>query len=164
MKIRNGYVSNSSSSSFLISKENIDKIPGRFSYVKLDNEIIEAIKNNFVDWEGKKLDLSGSDEWYLTQFISDSFEEYSEISKIGVYFMSGGHGGPYGDDNEYYILKKDTWGDDEIVVPIEIITEKNCPDICNGTNLKKTILNILKKKSISNDDKITMIKNLLNEW
>lgn len=86
MKIRKGFVSNSSSSSFIIKKE------------KLTEEQIEKIKNHIVVVREKKkffdmlLDCDESDAWKIEensfsvsgQTWMDNFDMHYFLSKIGV--------------------------------------------------------------------------------
>lgn len=91
MKIRNGFVSNSSSSSFLVT----GKQPKQVDFVELKKDQIEAIVKA---GEVEKFKWDGKEPVYLTQFISDcgGYEEFEEDKKCKKYnFCNGGHGGPY---------------------------------------------------------------------
>ena len=85
MKIRNGYVSNSSSSSFLI-KKNYDTI----SCLKLTPQQIHLLKEDYPQ-------IDQTEEIYLTEYLYD-FE--IEATDIICCYDQGGHFGPYCE--EYY--------------------------------------------------------------
>ena len=78
MKYRNGYVSNSSSSSFLVPKEP----GGSINSIRLPREIWEAISRNHVEWNGERYDMSSSSEWWLTEMVSDCRDEFKELSDM----------------------------------------------------------------------------------
>jgi hypothetical protein len=107
MKIRNGYVSNSSSSSFIIfnSKE---LIPDGVEYVELDEE--QKIRL----WKETKRSFGLRDHVYLTEFVSDGRDEYSDLYDLSekyvyVYtYHEGGHGYPY-DEEQYDKLGNNVW-------------------------------------------------------
>jgi hypothetical protein len=134
MKVRTGFVSNSSSSSFiLVNPKNIDEIDKEFSTIALSKREIKKIKewlikevNNSIEFwkddkvykkqEEKKLkrieSLSENDDIYVTNFVSDSSDQYGKIflKKESIEYMSGGHGIPY-DENWLICLNPDE--DDE---------------------------------------------------
>ena len=92
MKTRAGYVSNSSSSSFLVPKEP----SGRIGSIRLPREIWEAISRNHVEWNGEKHDMSSSNEWWLTEMVSDCRDEFNELSSMkGSFAYLDGHDMPY---------------------------------------------------------------------
>jgi len=81
MKCRVGFVSNSSSSSFIVIGKEPEK---NITYVKLEKEMArKIIKNLKIDWDGKK-------DVYLTGFIDEcypvdeSWEEYLSCSCVYV--------------------------------------------------------------------------------
>lgn len=101
MKIRSNYVSNSSSSSFIVSQDLTDK---GIACIKLSKEQLELI-NGFETINGK-ICFDLTKDFYLTQFISDCEDEkYNIINNIEhVVYMSGSLGEePYDEDyfNEY---------------------------------------------------------------
>lgn len=80
MKIRQGFVSNSSSSSFIISdKKNIEKT----------KEIINHTYDDYYEFEGK----------LYTSLISDGSDIFSEISELSSEDIDGGHTYPYDEEN-----------------------------------------------------------------
>ena len=125
MKIRSGFVSNSSSSSFLIvNPKNLEKlIENNISFNKLDKEQIERVKKwltqsteyHMNKWKNDEessiydeyyeksilLDyIKPEDDVYVTSFISDSCDEHYEVGhKIGIEYMDGGHGIPYSEED-----------------------------------------------------------------
>ena len=79
MKVRNGFVSNSSSSSFIISGDNIKKA----------QELIDA-KGGYDYYE-----LDGK---LYTSFISDCDDFYNKMSELTDETIEGSHGSPYDED------------------------------------------------------------------
>ena len=117
MKTRQGYVSNSSSSSFLIPNINGSCDRMRINTyavpcVKLPEEIWKAIERNHVDWDGKKFEMSSvSNEWWLTTMVSDCLDCYSEVAGApGALPYLEGQDSPYGyydeDGEKNYIVFK----------------------------------------------------------
>lgn len=96
MKLRNGFVSNSSSSSFIVNdltfltKNNIN-------YIKLTPIQIELIAVDIPE-----ILTFGSDLW-LSQYVSDGGDEHwqlgcndIEVDGESIEYMEGNHGYPYG--------------------------------------------------------------------
>jgi hypothetical protein len=100
MKIRTGFVSNSSSSSFIV----IGKEPTGCMYVKLNPKQVEAIINHIKTREYDKRDVkcSPTDGVFLTQFLSDCDDAWLDIQREyhSYEYCPGGHDGPY--DDEYF--------------------------------------------------------------
>lgn len=80
MKIRSGFVSNSSSSSFIISGDNIEKA----------KDIINKMQN---------ADYYELDGYLYTSFISDGYDAYSELNDMCSDCIDGGHNYPYDEEN-----------------------------------------------------------------
>ena len=116
MKIRIGYVSNSSSSSFLCSK---DVSHLGIDCIKLSREQIIAM-GAICNWDGEVIHkLDPDKEYYVTEYVSDCMDKYYALKESEAYiceYDNGGHGGPYDEEmyNEYntafssvYIRKSD---------------------------------------------------------
>jgi hypothetical protein len=107
MKIRYGFVSNSSSSSFIVFNDK-SIIPQGIEYVKLNKkQKIKLIEECFIN--------SIDDDIYLTEFISDSCDAWNklyecedEVIKNVKEYHSGGHGGPY-DEERYDEIGENVW-------------------------------------------------------
>lgn len=162
MKIRNGYVSNSSSSSFLVPVE----IKGRISSIKLPKEIWKAIEKNHVEWNGEKFDMSSSDEWWLTELISDCEEQYDTISKIehAIPYLEG-NDEPYGcydedGDKNYIKFKKD--GQNFYVLTTDFINERGGDDIPDSITLRDAAQKIFNTKSFNKTQKLNALRFLFN--
>jgi len=127
MKNRLGFVSNSSSSSFIV----VGKEP-EVSCVKLDPDIAKRIlyflksgDNYIAAKDKKKINFDEKKEYFLTSYLSDSGDPTEPIEDLEHYpYLGGNHGGPYeyngkkdrvlfllkGEEDEYdsiYIRKKD---------------------------------------------------------
>lgn len=160
MKTRNGYVSNSSSSSFLIPTE----LKGRVECIELPKEIWQAIARNHVEWDGKKLDLSGSSRWWLTDMVSDCAEEYGELSQMphAVPYLEG-NDMPYGcyeDDADINFIKFTKNGCDFYVLASDFIDECGKKDIPDAVSLRIDANTILQSKSLNKTQKINALKKL----
>ena len=113
MKIRSGFVSNSSSSSFIVT-EDLSKKMG-ISCLELNSEQIELL-TGYRMWEDdvETFNPETGKKYYLTEFVSDSRDEWGTIKHdIGYSFeyQSGGHWGPYDEENynEYPIGGNSVW-------------------------------------------------------
>lgn len=83
MKIRSGFVSNSSSSSFIISdKENMEQV------VKLINNNASYFADYYI-----------LNDILYTSFIGDYSDFYFEISRLSDGQIEGGHSGPYSEED-----------------------------------------------------------------
>ena len=169
MKSRSGYVSNSSSSSFLIpgTKENAEKMSTGACPVpclKLPEEIWRKIEQNHVDWEGRKLEMSSvSDEWWLTTLVSDCMEHYSEVAGMpGAIAYLEGHDAPYGwyDDESGYIMFKR--GGDEFYVDAYDFIGNGALELPGVVELREKAREILDSKSMNKSQKLDALKCLFN--
>ena len=101
MKIRNGFVSNSSSSSFVINKHFLsqDKIDKIKNHIKYSNELDETYKEyKRIDDDGEETEFwepfyaETCDAWNITEdgksirgfTIIDNFDMYRFLEKIGI--------------------------------------------------------------------------------
>jgi len=109
MKTRNGFVSNSSSSSFVI----VGKIPDNFHY---DFVEIENNETKLALSERVEMLANYNEAMYLTQFISDGYDwDFFHENPHSIFqYSDGAHSGPYGEEyfdnlnNEnVWILKED---------------------------------------------------------
>ena len=109
MKIRNSYVSNSSSCSFIVKK---DLSEFGISCLKLTVEQLKRI-DGITNWNNEVFKFEEGMDYYLTEFISDSNDNKYDIAKENKIFEydDGGHGGPYDEDyyNEYEVGWNSVW-------------------------------------------------------
>ena len=96
MKTRKGFVSNSSSSSYIIIGDN-SWLPSGFDFVALnEKQKRKLVGQGFIDTLDEKVTL--------TQFISDCCDAFYDGQKdtdaLVIEYQYGGHGGPY--DESYY--------------------------------------------------------------
>lgn len=103
MKARNGYVSNSSSSSFIV-KEDVSNLG--ISCIKLNKKQLELLKG-FKQWEddAESFEPVENQDYYLTEYIADCCDDWGKVRDMeGAFeYSAGGHGGPYDEEdfNEY---------------------------------------------------------------
>lgn len=109
MKIRNGFVSNSSSSSFIV----IGKKPTECENVELNKKQIEIIVDYIKTrkWWSNEVAWDGEESVFLTQFVSDCSETHFDIPKKynAYHYQEGNHGEPY-DEESYDILQENDDG------------------------------------------------------
>jgi hypothetical protein len=159
MKIRTNYVSNSSSSSFLVAHD----VSNITECIKLPKEIWSALDANYIDWEGNKLNLSEfSQEWWLTTLIYDGEETYETISELkdSKSYLQG-NDTPYDfydNENGYIIFKKNN---SEFYINNKDVcyNEDDIPDVIQ---LRDKIKKIIKSGVLNKTQKLSMIGNLLD--
>ena len=103
MKIRNGFVSNSSSSSFVITDTN--------NFEKAKELLSDCYCGNYKVYK---------DVMY-TSMISDSNDNYTEFFKISSNQHDGDSYSPYNDED--FILIEGENGGDEVPIPIEGLSD-----------------------------------------
>lgn len=162
MKIRGGFVSNSSSTSFLVPHE----VDGRITSLKLPEEIWKAIAENGTDMDGNKIDLSASNEWWLTEMVSDCLNEYEEISKMdGAMHYLDGNDSPYGwydDDSEKYYTVFKKREQKYYVLTSDLIGADGKADIPGIIKVRDDVIKIMFNKSLNKSQKLNIIKRIFD--
>ena len=143
MKIRNGFVSNSSSSSFVIKNpariekacKIIDETAGHYDYYILDNVL-------------------------YTSFISGCSPLYCKLSELSDDSYDGSHGEPY--DESSFIEFEGDLGVDSVYIP-----KSECKGILEAENRMKDLLyeyvrNYINYNSIYSEDDL-MKDNIIKE-
>ena len=103
MKIRSNYVSNSSSSSFIVTK---DFTNSGITCLKLNKKQLELMKGYKLWTEDKEsFEPKENQDYYLTEYLSDCDKRWEKLKEMkdAFEYSCGGHGGPYDEDmfNEY---------------------------------------------------------------
>lgn len=106
MKIRNGYVSNSSSSSFLVSEDLTKK---GIACLKLTQAQKEVLNGAYIQNGETKIGINLDKDIYLTEFVFDGDDrKWETVTSVEHMVYESGQmcGEPYSDDdvyNEYQI-------------------------------------------------------------
>ena len=91
MKIRKGYVSNSSSSSFIVGEDLSDK---GVACLELSKEVKERLNNHswgFEEFDKNKILLDLDRKYFLTELVSDSEDQkYDAIKSVENYYYEEG--------------------------------------------------------------------------
>ena len=158
MRTRAGYVSNSSSSSFLLPCKPV--VEG-VDCIKLPKEVWQAIARNHVESDGRGYDMSCSDEWWLTEMVSDCMEEeYSGLCGIpgSIQYLEG-NSEPYGayeyeedyivfskQHARFYVLATDFIGaDGEDEIPEAVMLRDKAKSILSSKLNKTQKLNLIER-------------------
>lgn len=162
MKTRNGYVSNSSSSSFLVPQA----LSSHVNAIKLPEEIWRAIWKNHVEWDGKTFDMSASDQWWLTTMIPECDNAYEQIANIphAIPYLEG-NSMPYGcyeDDSEKNYLKFHKDGEEFYVLISDFLNNDGKYDIPPAVTLRDNAKKIFNCKSMNKSQKLDALEHLFD--
>lgn len=132
MKIRQGFISNSSSSSFLI------KDSRKFPEMK---EYLNSFREDCFIYRGKM----------YTTFISDMVDANLEMKRnpYAEQIHEGAHGGPYYE--EEYIKVNGLLGNKDVFIPVEDVREEDYKDL-TGVSVKEAYDFYIYAKSIIEQD------------
>lgn len=165
MLIRKGYVSNSSSCSHLVPFDPSSKGISGISSIKLPKEIWKAIERNHIEWDGTKFDMSSSDEWWLTELVSDCADQHSELADMpNVIQYLDGDRMPYGcyDENgERNYIKFSRYGQDYWVLLSDFIDEGGGDEIPDTVKLRSKARRIFDSK-LNKTQKLNALMNIFD--
>ena len=161
MKLRSGFVSNSSSSSFLMPMDVSDI---GVECIKLSDEVIECFKQYLTDFDGKNVDLSASKEWWLTRMVSDCEDHYSDLRKKGGIEYLAGNEYPYGwyedDGPKRYVRLGGKNGHNEFFIAVgDLVGRMQQGQMPKGIEIKFFIEKILHSKAMNKTQKLLAIEN-----
>ena len=159
------YVSNSSSSSFLVPRDLFNDDDIGIRCVKLPEEIWKAIEANHVDFDGKKPEMSSvSNEWWLTVLVSDCMDEWGRISGIhGAIPYLEGHDAPYGwysEDGEKNYVVFTRFGEKFYVDAYDLnVCDDGIPSV---VQLREKANSIFASKALNKTQKLEALQCLFN--
>lgn len=160
MKVRTNYVSNSSSSSFLVSKDVSDIT----SCIKLPEEIWKNIEKYYVEEDGTRFNLSElSNEWWLTKLISEGDKAYEKIYDMSNAFMYlSGWEEPYDwfDNPKSYVVFKKNY--ENYYIKNHDLFGYYKEDIPSCIEMKNKLNEIIKNNHLNKSQKINAIKSFLD--
>lgn len=155
MKIRNGYVSNSSSSSFLVTKDISEFVP----CVKLTREIADAVIKNHSDYDGKHLPFTEGTDLWLTGFIYDGEDfKWNKVKEANGEFYMEGHGDIYSDDDNFITFNKNG---DEFYLETDDLVDTNGNSVPNPAKIRDELLKIINKKTLNKSQKLVAVRHFL---
>lgn len=163
MKIRGSFVSNSSSSSFLVPSQ----CPRHVDAVELPKEIWQAIDRHYVNWDGQRLDLARTaDRWWLTTMVSDCCQEpYEELCKTpGAKHYLEGNDYPYGwyDDSSGYVSIKRN-GTEFFICASDLTglgpNRESLPEV---VELRDAVKGILENKALNKSQQLAAIRSIFD--
>ena len=106
MKIRHGFVSNSSSSSFLVNDLSIIW-SASYKTIQLTDSQLTAIEKNYPEIALMSRPI------YLTEYISDGGDLHWELYQTDhskcIEYMPGNHGCPYSEENYDELIPDRIW-------------------------------------------------------
>jgi len=113
MKKRNGFVSNSSSSSFILDAKNEYVINNStIDYIIIEDEdIIKNLKKFYTKYYDGDHKLDSAKKLILTEFVSDTWydEDFMPWDEPTIYdYQEGNHDGPY-DEDDYIQIENNIW-------------------------------------------------------
>ena len=118
MKKRNGFVSNSSSSSFVIAN-NEEPTNVNFHYYELTGEMLERCQKEF---DSHEIEVTDKTRFFLTQYLYDDNECYEELEEYPhFHFQAGAMSEEPYDENHYVELQEKIW------LPMENVQGKFTP-------------------------------------
>ncbi len=163
MKTRVSFVSNSSSSSFLVPFDAFEKYG--VHCVKLSDEIVECLNKYFEDFNGNKVDFSKSKDWWLTEMVSDCMEQCGQLcgDDEAIEYLEGNNA-PYGwyDENgekRYVCLHGgDDYCDFYIAVG-DLIGREELGEIPQIVKAKLVVQKIMRSKALNKNQKLSAIED-----
>lgn len=163
MKTREGYVSNSSSSSFLVPcKPDVMRV----NCIKLPKEIWKAIEKNHVEYDGTKFDMSMSEEWWLTELVSDCCSQYEELADIpnAIHYLEGNEMpyGAYDEDGEKDYIKFKSQGQEFWMLASDFMDAKGDSEIPEVAVLRDNVHKVLQSKNLTMSQKLSAISHLFD--
>ena len=120
---------------------------------------MSSLQEHANNADDKKLELNFDKEWYLTEFINDCDNNYDYVSKNGIRYMDGGFREPYGEEDQYIILKNNVHN--EFYLDKEdLVGHTDC--VPAGVELSLKVQNVLKSK-LTQKQKLECISELVGK-